>query len=296
MKHSTALYIKSFQEEQMMIKKFEYFLYILLIVAFLGCGGSKEEMAIDGETPESLMQKSTVAFQNGDYDKSYQYAQLMLDNFPTSDLHIDAQLQMANTLGAKEEYEKQFDLLLRILKENIIPERVPLIYSQIAAFYENSAKWNPGTITTDSVDFGRAADFYKKAVFYPNSKDNSTKAYALYRMAMMHAKLNNIETASKAYQELILTYPESPYTVLARTKLSDPSNTEELPLPTTIAEPEIAAPQPAEEAMEIPVDTPEEQPTIPDTEGAEPLELPVGDEEEPSILDSLQAIDEDSEE
>jgi tetratricopeptide (TPR) repeat protein len=292
MKQSTALYIKSLQEEQVMNKKLEFFLYMLLTVAFLGCGGSKDGMAIDGETPESLMQKSAVAFQNGDYDKSSQYAQLTLDNFPTSDLHIDAQLQMANTLGAKEEYEKQFDLLLRILKENIIPERVPLIYSQIAEFYENSAKWNPGTITTDSLDFDKASDFYKKAVFYPNSKDNGTKAYALYRMALMQAKLNNIETASKAYQELILTYPESPYTTLARTKLSDPSNTEELPLPTMV-ESEIAAPQPTEEAMEKPVDTLIEQP-VPDTEEAAPLELPVGDEEEPSILDSLQTIDEDS--
>ncbi len=275
-----------------MIKKFEFFLYMLLTVAFLGCGGSKDGMTIDGETPESLMQKSAVAFQNGDYDKSFQYAQLMLDNFPTSDLHIDAQLQMANILGAKEEYEKQFDLLLRILKENIIPERVPLIYSQIAEFYENSAKWNPGTITTDSLDFGRASEFYKKAVFYPNSKDNSTKAYALYRMALMQAKLNNIETASKAYQELILTYPESPYTTLARTKLSDPSNTEELPLPTMV-ESELAGPKPTEKAIEKPVDTLKEQP-VPDTEEGAPLELPVGDEEEPSILDSLQTIDEDS--
>ena len=60
----------------------------------------------------------------------------MMDHFPTSDLHIDAQLLISKTLGAQEKYEEQFDLLLRVLKENIIPERVPIIYTQIAEFYE----------------------------------------------------------------------------------------------------------------------------------------------------------------
>ena len=110
----------------------------------------------------------------------------------------------------------------------------------------------------------------------------------------MHAKLNNIETASKAYQELILTYPESPYSVLARTKLTDPSNTEELPLPT-VAEAEPPTPEATEETMEKPVETSIEEP-VPETEEADQLELPVGEEEEPSILDSLQTIDGDSEE
>ena len=92
-------------------------------------------------------------------------AQLLLDNFPTSDLHIEAQLLIARNLGAMEEYEQQFDLLLRVLKENIIPEKVPIIYAQIAIFYENSARWNPGTVTTDSADFTKAAEFYRKVCF-----------------------------------------------------------------------------------------------------------------------------------
>ena len=272
---------------------------MILIIAFIGCGGSKDEIVLDEETPETLLQKGEIAYENGKYDDSIKLAQLMLDYFPTSDLHIDAQLLITKTLGAQEKYEDQFDLLLRVLKENIIPEKVPSIYMQIGEFYENSAKWNPGTVTIDSVDFTNAADYYKKAVFYPNSDDRGTKANALYRMGLMHAKLNDIEVASKAYQELITTYPESPYSTLARTKLADPTNTDELPLPaatTTTATPGTEEPVTIED--ETPPPPPAETvpakltPVAEDKPGE--IELPDDDDDEPSILDSLQTIDEDS--
>jgi hypothetical protein len=118
-------------------------------------------------------------------------------------------------------------------------------------------------------------------------------------MGLMHAKLDDIEVASKAYQELITTYPESPYSTLARTKLADPTNTDELPLPTPttttatpgIEEPvtiedETASPPPAETVPAILTPVAEDKPGE--------IELPDDDDEEPSILDSLQTIDEDS--
>jgi len=276
------------------------FILIILITSFLGCGGSKDEIIIDEETPESLLQKGEVAYVNGNYDQSIKLAQLMLDNFPTSDLHIDAQLLISKTLGSQEKYEDQFDLLLRVLKENIIPEKVPLIYLQIGEFYENSAKWNPGDVTTDSLDITNAADYYKKAVFYPNSNDRYTKSNALYRMGLMHAKLNDIEIASKAYQELITTYPDSPYSSLARTKLSDPTNTDELPLPAAAAATSMIPTTEGSGAseQETPVQQPEEQPpaTLSPVTEDQPgeIELPSDDADEPSILDSLQTMDADS--
>ena len=261
---------------------FKAFLLLLLLTILIGCWGSKDEIVIEEESPESLLQKSEAAYANGNYDQSIKLAQLMLDNFPTSDLHIDAQLLISKTYGAQEKYEDQFDLLLRVLKENIIPEKVPLIYMQIGEFYENSARWNPGDVTTDSLDFTNAADYYKKAVFYPNSDDRYTKANALYRMGLMHAKLNDIEVASKAYQELIATYPESPYSTLARTKLAATPTTEV----TEIGGQETVTPKPEEEAP-VTITPVTEEP-------AGELELPADDSEETSILDSLQTIDEDS--
>ena len=275
------------------------FLYSIFIIALIGCGGSQDEIVLDNETPESLLQKAEIAYDNGNFDESIKLAQLMLDNFPTSDLHIEAQLLIAKTLGSQEKYEDQFDLLLRILKENIIPEKVPSIYMQIGEYYENSAKWNPETVTLDSVDYTNAANYYKKAVFYPNSEDRYTKAHALYRMALMYAKLKDIEVASKSYQELITTYPESPYSILARTKLSDPTNTEELPLPAAApTSTASSSPQPPAGESQLPPSSLESKPPAamtPQSEGqGEQIELPKGAAEEPSILDSLKTMDEDS--
>ena len=270
------------------------FATIIIIAALLGCGSSKEELNMENETPESLLQKSEAAFQNGNYEESVQLAQLLIDHFPTTDLHIESQLIIAKNYGAMEEYEQQFDLLLRVLKENIIPEKVPIIYAQIAAFYENAARWNPGTISTDSTDYQKAAEFYRKAVFYPNSEDNATKAMALYRMALTYARLDKIETASKAYQEVINTYPSSPYSILARTKLTNPANTEELPLPTAAEMPAVVSGTPAGTEPEQtggaaapPAETVQE--TAPGQIQLPPEET----EEQPSIIDSLQTIDQD---
>jgi len=274
-----------------MINAIKTFILILLLFAFLGCGGSKEELVMEDETPESILLKSKQAFDMGNYDESLKLSQLLLDYFPTSDLHINAQLLIAKAYGGKEEYELQFDVLLRTLKENIIPEKVPSIYAQIGEFYENSAKWNPGTVTTDSMDYSNAANYYRKAVFYPNSSDNATKAMALYRMGLSYAKIKDIETASKAYQEVISTYPSSPYSTMARTKLNDPTNTDEIPLPmgADVSLTTTETPGPAETTEDA-----SEETTEVISEPPSEIELPDDDAEEPSILDSLQTIDADS--
>jgi tetratricopeptide (TPR) repeat protein len=268
-------------EEQIMIKYFNTLVFVMIFLT-LSCS-SKKEISLEEETAESLLEKSRAAYVKGDYDKTINYIDLMLNNFPTSDLHIDAQLLQAQTLGAKEEYEEQFDLLLRILKENIIPEKVPQIYMQIGEFYENSAKWNPMDVTSDTVDFQQAAKYYRKAVFYPNSDDRATKAAALYRAGLMYAKSKDFETAKIAYGQVIESFPESPYSTLARTKLLDPTNTEELPLEPAL---EVTAtempvtPQPdTEEPAAVPI-----EPTLQDTTQ---FQLPPETSDEPIDLDSL---------
>lgn len=266
-----------------MIKNFNYLVFVMIFLT-LSCS-SKNEISLEEETAESLLEKSRAAYVKGEYDKTINYIDLMLNNFPTSDLHIDAQLLRAQTLGAKEKFEEQFDLLLRILKENIIPEKVPQIYMQIGEFYENSAKWNPNDVTSDTVDFHQAAKYYRKAVFYPNSNDRVTKAAALYRAGLMYAKSKDFETAKTAYGQVIESFPESPYSTLARTKLLDPSNTDELPLEPALevtAKEMPAMPQPGAEEQAA---GSMEQPTLPDTTQ---FQLPPETSEEPIDLDSLK--------
>lgn len=205
--------------------------YVSVLVFFylvVSCGSSKKEIDIEDETAESLLQKSNAALQSKNYDEALKLDTLLLLNFPTSDLHVDAQLNNAKALGGKEEYEQQLDLLLRILKENIIPEKVPSIYAQIAEHYEDAATWNPGTVTSDSLDWAKAAKYYRKAVFYPDSKDDAMKAKSLYRAGLMYAKLNQIDVAARAYEQTIAFYPDSKYSAMAKIKLRDPRNTDEI--------------------------------------------------------------------
>ena len=253
-----------------------YMICVILILILFSCS-SNEQFVIEEETPESLLARSRAAYDNGNYDESMTMATLLLEYFPTSDLHVEAQLVMAKSMGGKEKFEDQMDLLLRLLKENIIPEKVPLIYVQIAEFYEDAAVWNPGNITSDTSDFIKAAKFYRKAVFYPNSNDNATKSYALYRTGFMYTKAKDIEKAKQAYGQVVDSYPQSPYATLARQKLLDPTNTEDIQ-----PEPLIASQQ---ESTGLQTDASDR--SIADSLG---LNLPVDEDESPIIIDTTQAI------
>ena len=252
-----------------MFKVIKYFLYCTLIYFVISCGSSKYEIDLDNETDESLLQKSQAAVEAKDYDHALKLDSLLLLNFPTSDLHIDAQLNMARALGGKEQYEEQLDLLLRILQENIVPEKVPSIYAQIAEHYEYAATWNPNTVTTDSMDWAKAAKYYRKAVFYPDSKDDATKAKSLYRAALLYAKLNQIDVAARAYEQVVSIYPESIYSAMAKIKLRDPRNTEEIDLNSE----QLAGFQPLEPVEVTPEETPMETQPMEETSSEEIKEV-----------------------
>jgi tetratricopeptide (TPR) repeat protein len=255
-----------------------YAICVILILLLFSCS-SNDQFVLEEETPESLLAKSRAAYDNGNYDESMKMAKLLLEHFPTSDLHVEAQLVTAKSMGGNEKFEDQMDLLLRLLKENIIPEKVPLIYVQIAEFYEDAAVWNPGNVTSDTSDFIKAAKFYRKAVFYPNSNDDATKSYALYRTGFMYTKAKDIVKAKQAYGQVVDSYPQSPYAALARQKLLDPTNTEDIQ-----PEPMIASQQ---EGTSTGLQTDASGGSIADSLG---LNLPVDEDESPVIIDTTQAI------
>jgi tetratricopeptide (TPR) repeat protein len=223
--------------EVLRMRDYIYILVTLFFVLYLfSCGsGGKKGLKIGDESPEELLEKADLSYKNGQYDYTIEYCKALIHNYPVSDLHVDAQINIAKSLGAKEKFEDQFDLLLRIINENKIPEKVPLIFVQIGEFYEHAAIWNPGNLTTDSLDLIKAAQYYRRAVFYPNSDDKVTKAYALYRAALINAKLNHIDVATRAYEHVVANFPESPYSTLAKIKLRDPSNTEEITIESETA-------------------------------------------------------------
>ncbi len=204
------------------------FIFATLLL-FLSCGGSgKQENDLDKLTDADVMALADSYFEKGQYDKAIdQYKRLLLE-FPTSDRHIDAQLKIAEAHGRMDRFEEQMDVLLRLLRENIIPEQIPRIYIQIAKFYERAAQFNPGIVDNDSVDYAKALRFYKQAVKYEDSKDAEAKAEAAYRQALVEAKIGQINKAIELYQKVPQSWPNTPYSVLAQMKLKKPDDVSEL--------------------------------------------------------------------
>lgn len=194
-----------------------------------GCSSNKDAKEGDLVSDQDMLQTGNSQFEAGNYqDAIHTYKSLML-NHPTSDLHIQTQLQIAAAYGRLEDYESQMDALLTLLKENIIPGEVPQIYFQIGQFYENAAGFNPRTVTSDTSDYKIAIDYYTKSYTYKDSEDQASKAAAAYRRALVEARIGAINDAITDYKIVQQFFPESDYAVLAGIKLRDPSDTSELP-------------------------------------------------------------------
>lgn len=203
---------------------------LLLLYAFLfSCGGSS------GDAPDftTFTDSDMMAYADKQKDKKDfgnaidNYKKLLLE-FPTSNLHIKAQLKIAECYAGLDKWEEQFETLQRLIRENIIPEEVPQLYVQIGKFYERAAQFNPGVITTDSADYLLAVDYYDKALKYPDSDDNLTKSESVYRRALVEAKTGKINDAVARYKMVSNLFPTSNFSILSQMKLKNPNDITEL--------------------------------------------------------------------
>jgi tetratricopeptide (TPR) repeat protein len=203
---------------------------LLIFVILSSCSffGKKEENNLN--TAEAVLQHGDDLFEQGRYKEALAAYQSLLIDFPTSDLHIEDQLRIAETYGKMDNFEKQMDVLLQLLKENIIPEKVPEVYCQIGQFYERAAMFNSGMVTSDTMDYREALNYYKKAYDYIDSDDQMSKSKALYRSGLVNAKLGNYQESTNFYNLVISKFPNSPYSTLAKMKLKSISDTSELSL------------------------------------------------------------------
>ncbi|MBN2424290.1 MAG: tetratricopeptide repeat protein [Calditrichaceae bacterium] len=196
-----------------------------------GCWFSGEE-AVD-ETQMSdveLLNYGNQLYQMGEYQAALGAYQYMMDKYPYSDLHVDAQLQIAATYLKMDEFEKQMSILLRLIRENRIPNKIPEIYCQLGRWYERAAEFNPGVFSTDTTDYKNALSFYNKALNYEDSDDEIGKAQALYRRGLVEAKIGEIDKAIEDYRSVTVGFPETDYSLLAQIKMQDPHNYRELAL------------------------------------------------------------------
>ena len=202
------------------------FLFFALLILFQACGGKKDTVLQETRSPEQLLQDGDLLFAQGQYQKALDTYQRLLIFYPTSELDIDTKLRMAECYNKLEKYEQQMDILLQVLKENLIPEKVPAIYVQIGKYYEEAARFNPQN--ADSMDYKTALDYYQRAIKYQDSNDEWSKAEAQYRMGLVYAKMKKFDLAREAYEKVIMNSPETPFAVLAQVKLQSPDNIAEL--------------------------------------------------------------------
>jgi len=202
---------------------------VLLLTLIMACGGSRDDETDYSQiTDVELFAMANQDMKNGNYEKAIDNYQRILLDYPISNLHIDCQLKIAQAYGELDNFEEQMMRLHRLVKENIVPERVPEIYIQIGKFYERAALFNPGIITSDSLDYVQAIDYYDKALKYPDSDDRRSKSEAVYRRALVEAKIGQIEDAVSRYKLVSSLFPNSDFSVLAQMKLKDPADISEL--------------------------------------------------------------------
>jgi hypothetical protein len=85
----------------------------------------------------------------------------------------------------------------------------------------------------------------------------------------MYAKLNQIEVAARAYEQVVAIYPESIYSAMAKIKLRDPRNTEEIDPNSE----QLAGFQPLEPVEVTPVETQMETQPMDETSSEEIKEV-----------------------
>lgn len=212
--------------------RFLKMLPIIIITAILviGCGSGNKSRDANVQSSEELLAKGDAEFNSGQYKEALQTYEMLLVLHPTSDLHVETQLRMAEVYGQMDQFEEQMALLKRILEENIIPGQVPQIYIQIGKFYERAASFNPGVITSDTTDLRTAIKYYERANRYEDSEDINAKAESVYRLAIVNAKMGKMSDATLYYETVANQYASTPFGVLANVKLQDPSDTSELPM------------------------------------------------------------------
>lgn len=203
---------------------------LLTVILIAACGSGNKSNNANIKSPEEILDEGDAHFNAGEYQLAMQTYESLLALHPTSDLHVDTQLRMAETYGKMDKFEEQMALLKRILEENIIPSYVPQIYIQIGKFYERAATFNPGVITSDTTDLKTAIRYYERASRYEDSDDVNAKAESVYRHGLVAAKIGNITDATLYYETAANQYPNTTFGVLAKVKLQDPQNTSELPV------------------------------------------------------------------
>lgn len=190
---------------------------IILILLMAGCSKNNTKTA-QGNTPEELLAYADGVFNTGDYESAFLAYGVIFDQYPTSREYIDAAIGMSRCYGEFEDYNKSFEMLYNLLKENLIPSKVPQIYNVIGDFYERSAGISQQLSGEGATDYKTAMAYYQKAIDYPNSEDQKAKSYSQYKIGSLFIKLAEYDSALQALQKTVDDYPGQQWASVAQEK------------------------------------------------------------------------------
>ena len=200
--------------------RFMFLMLALLLIAACGKKEVRNEVS-EEKQPVELLKYGDQFYAEGDYENAFRAYGIIYYNFPTSREYIDAALGLSKCYGAMENYETEFDILFTLLRENLIPSKVPAVYTSIAGFYERSAGISEQITAESGNDYQKAISYLEKAISYPNSEDVQAKSYAQFKIGTLYEKLGDFEKAIGAYENALNNFPGSEWALRSEQNIGD---------------------------------------------------------------------------
>jgi tetratricopeptide (TPR) repeat protein len=201
---------------------------VLLIFSFLfvnGCGSGDKKDVLQEKSDAELLQMAQNEFDLGHYDNAMKLYEAVEKYYPNTDYYVEVSIGKANVLGRKEKYEEQLELYLKTLKANVMPQKVPRIYTEIGNFYQKFAPYDPGLSGGGlEEDYKKAIYYYKKAIEYDESNDNLAKSEAMANIGLVYAKMGETQKAVETYQKVLKIYPDTPFRYTLQLRVNNPGD------------------------------------------------------------------------
>ncbi len=195
-------------------------LFPIIFALIFSCGKKHTTLeSMEGMQPVELLNKGNRAYLQGNMEEALQAYGVIYNRYPTSREYIDAVLGMARAYNNMGDFEQGFNLLYHLIRENLVPSRVPEIYNEMAKYYEVSALYGRQSgVSKEEEDYRKAIDYYQKAVDYPNSDDVKAKSYSQFQIGELYTRLGKYQEAGLAYQATIIKYKGTEWARLAQQK------------------------------------------------------------------------------
>lgn len=199
-----------------------YLILITLIFLIASCGKKQVRNGIpENDQPAELLKYGDQFYLNGDYENAFRAYGIVYYDYPSSREYIDAAIGLSKCYGAMQSYEKQFEILHNLLRENLIPSKVPGVYNAIGEFYERSAGISEQLTGEGTNDYKTAINYYAKSIQYPNSDDLDAKSFAQFKIGTLYEEMKDYPKAIEAYETALNTYQGTEWALRAEQNILD---------------------------------------------------------------------------